>query len=601
MLLRRTHHRHMPQKATLYTVVYGSVSVRYLAFVIVVFFLAHPAVPVFASEEAPSSESESSSESSEATSASEESSGDTSSAEQSNSADEESGQESTQEEATIIADENDTEELNDGEFDSEEVVGSDTSDLSDTTTTDSTSSSQATVSAPVSTDKSTSSSVGVSAGTSTPSESSTGTVATTEPRSTTTPIATSSSTQTATTTHSTSTQNVPSTSTTTEVTETPEQEVVDPPDIVPQPESEEESSTTTDSEDEDVSTPDTGATSSEQHVYEAVNTVTNANNRYQFGEAECVSVGDGAFYCSKENQSTISRDNEAFARADADGDREIFLLEDGNERQLTHNTYEDDAPYYDESSKQVVFHRLIEGRYQIMRHDLDSGDEVQLTDSRENNMEPMQLNGALVWQRWIDDNWEVMLYENKDTVRLTDNDYHDVAPNVRDGYVMWHTTNEAGEKLLSVYDIETQISSTIADPDGGHVENPRFVLVYDTKYENGDIVTKEYDPKTGEVRPIGTDPAPLPSPIPEPESTGEAAALVNTKSPTRSETGEEYDDIVTPDTSATTSTSTDVTGVDLNMATSTTLELTDYDLIVEPKASTTNAVNQSSSSTPQQS
>jgi len=223
-----------------------------------------------------------------------------------------------------------------------------------------------------------------------------------------------------------------------------------------------------------------------------------------------------------------------------------------------------------------------------------------------------------VWQEWIGDDWEIVALIDGDREQITNNDRHDVAPTIRDGYIMWHVTNSDGDKLLSVYEIETGITSDIADPDGGQVENPRFVLVYDTKFENGDLITKTYDPETGEVRPVGSQPAPPPA-LPDPEPTGEEGAIIQNKSSNKSEAEEAVDDLIntyksntatsSPDStsdvqSAATSTSdmtTEATqfeaDVDMTGEATTTLTLTEFDLIVEPYEATSSAQTTDSAST----
>ena len=358
-------------------------------------------------------------------------------------------------------------------------------------------------------------------------------------------------------------------------------------------------SDSTQTDDEQTTPDDVVVATPEVSSLESVQILTNAENRHQFGESECVDVGDGAFYCSKRVDTEAQLEDGVYVQKDVDGDREIFLREDGNVTKVTNNMFEDGAPSYDKKRGEIVFHRLIEGRYQIMRYVVDSGFETQLTNTHENNMEPTQVDGVVVWQRWVVDNWEIVLLQNGDITVITDNSQHDVAPTIRDGYVMWHTTDASGGKLLSVYDIENKISTTIADSDGGHVENPRFVLVYDTTFENGDTVTKEYDPETGEIRPIGSTSTPAPNEIPPPDSTGEVRALINIKTTTKDDTVEEFDDsdTLTKGTSSApspigtepnASTTDMVTISDLDLATTTSevLELTDFDIIVEPYSAT---------------
>lgn len=374
------------------------------------------------------------------------------------------------------------------------------------------------------------------------------------------------------------------------------------------------------------------ATSTEQTAMPppvVVASVTNDENRHQFSETECVSVGDGSYYCSKLKASEEFHTSEFFTAKDSDGDLEIFINTSGEVKQVTHNLYDDGAPHYDSLNNELVFHRLLDGRYQIMHLDLDTNEEIQLTDTRENNMEPQQADDLIVWQYWVNDNWEIALHENGETRIITNNSYHDVAPTVRDGFIMWHTTSMDGEKLLTVYEIATGESTVINDPDGGHVENPRFVLVYDTEYDNGDVVTKEYDPATGSIRPLGSEPAPLPPELPPTDSTGETRAIIQNKtntgkdelaefltkpasssSPettqatatTSSESGSIGSDSTLDVSASTTTPATEEKNAEqtLDLSTTTTnsaLELTDYDLIIEPYEAVSTTSDSSSTST----
>ena len=355
------------------------------------------------------------------------------------------------------------------------------------------------------------------------------------------------------------------------------------------------------------------------NVYE-IGTVTNNSNRHQFAESECVVVEDGAFYCVKDQETVSIEVDTAYVDTDADGDREIYLKRDRSDLQLTNNTYEDAAPYYDAESGVVVFHRLIGGRYQIIVYDLERRTESQLTDTPENNMQPTAADGYVVWQRWRGGDWEIALFDGSTTTIITDNSYHDVAPSIRNGYVIWSTLNSGTEKMLSVYDLTTGRSSLINDPEGGHVENPRFVLVYDTTFENGDVITKQYDPVTGNISPLGSKPAPLPTDLPEPEPGGETRAIVRNKSsdpeditpePTDRRAGRGGGSTAASTTASTTTTATSTvesgelteeTTLDLSLPTTTEkaaeiLPLDEYDLIIEPLAASSSAQAADSSTT----
>jgi hypothetical protein len=271
----------------------------------------------------------------------------------------------------------------------------------------------------------------------------------------------------------------------------------------------------------------------------AVNAVTNDENLYSFSRDECTLVGDGSFYCAKMDDVVIAHNaDRIFAATDRDGDKEIFVEHAGEITAFTENTVDDDAPYYDETSDSIVWHRLIDGRYQILSHVLEEESELQLTSTSYNNMEPSRYGDATVWQSWMKSGWEIMLLDDGELVQLTKNDVPDIAPSINKNYIVWQS-QEDGAWSAKVYDRGTGDIETIEDAEGLSIENARFVLVYDTKDENGDIETRGYDPKTKRSVPLSATPASIPDELPEPDQTGEERALVQTVTQLKPKTGED--------------------------------------------------------------
>ncbi|HEU4677544.1 MAG TPA: hypothetical protein VFS75_02390 [Candidatus Paceibacterota bacterium] len=258
----------------------------------------------------------------------------------------------------------------------------------------------------------------------------------------------------------------------------------------------------------------------------SVNTVTNDANRFTFDKDACVRVGDGSFYCSSEpSVPAVTGTDRVFAAVDDDGDREIYVEKSGTVRAITDNSMDDDAPYFDEASNSIVWHRLVDGRYQIVEYDVATNEEHTLTHDRYNNMEPSRYGALTVWQAWVGNDWEIMLDDSGTTTMITDNTYHDISPRVSGTYVVWQAF-EDGAWRVKVYDALTKKTETIGDAGGASLENPRFVLVYDSKQENGDVETRGYDLHTKKNVPLESTPAPVPDRLPNPDETGEHRALV---------------------------------------------------------------------------
>jgi len=261
--------------------------------------------------------------------------------------------------------------------------------------------------------------------------------------------------------------------------------------------------------------------------------VINDENRHQFSVNECVSVGNGAFYCSQSELAPEYVRDAVFVAPDGDGDTEIFVSLNGTKHQITHNQVDDNSPYYDDVSNRLVWHRLINDRYQIVSYSVESGEETVLTSASYNSMEPVAYGDATLWQAWIEDNWEIVRYEEGVTTQLTDNDTHDVAPHMRAGYVVWQTQFADGWKV-AVYDTDKNSIEYVDGLDKSAIaENPRFVLVFDQVDKNGDTLTVGYDFDSKTAIRLGSLPQELPTEIPEPEQTGEEKALVQSIPSTR--------------------------------------------------------------------
>ena len=303
----------------------------------------------------------------------------------------------------------------------------------------------------------------------------------------------------------------------------------------------------------------TSATTSEEvseNVIEVESLVSDANY-YQFNKKACVAISDSTFHCSLDAQSPVDVNAIVYSELGVSGNMEIFLrTSDGEIRQLTDNIHDDTSPHYDAETLQVVWQRQIDGRFQIILYDIEEEEEKQLTFSRTNNMEPKVSEVGIVWQAWDGNDWEIMYFDGKYTDQLTDNISQDVAPTIDDGYVLWSVLGSE-EQEAKVYSIESGETLSISGYEGGVIANPRFVLVYDTKFDNGDIITQGFDPDTGLSQPIAAKPTDDPVELPNTDSTGETRALIQNKSSQKDE--KEFDELGSSNPSDATGSSTAAT------------------------------------------
>jgi hypothetical protein len=277
---------------------------------------------------------------------------------------------------------------------------------------------------------------------------------------------------------------------------------------------------------EEVATTTGVATTSQNVVVPELHTVNAEESGYTFGLSDCARVADGSFYCTPESESREIPSDRVFGAPDADGDNEIFIEKEGVLTQLTYNQFDDAAPFYDERSDTIVFHRLVEARYQIISLDLDSLEETQLTQDSYNNMQPSRYDDLIVWQGWVGNDWEILMSQDGEISMLTDNVTHDIGPRINGEYIIWQAEELEGWKVR-IYNTLTGETESIDDADGASIENPRLVLVYDAKHENGDIETRGYDLDTGKKVALAAQAPVIPEEIPDPDQTGEERALIN--------------------------------------------------------------------------
>jgi hypothetical protein len=329
--------------------------------------------------------------------------------------------------------------------------------------------------------------------------------------------------------------------------------------------------------------------------------VTENEAEFSFSKEECTELATGSFYCLKPQQNQL--DDALFSASDEDGDLEIFLIRGGVQVQVTNNQVDDAAPYYDQNSDSLVWHRLVNDTYQIISFDPSNQKETQLTGDIVNNMEPTRQGEYTVWQRWVDGGWNIVLFDGENERQITKNNNHNVAPYIHGSLIVWNSKNQSGDKTIEMYDLESDTYVTVDDPDGLSVSNPRMVFVYDSLHPNGDIITRGYDVMARKFIDLDTLPRDLPEELPPADSTGETRALIQTKPSIKSEIEESLGSStpnILPPVPLDNASNTDQMTLDLSNS-STTPEIdevltNEFDIVIEPfllsDATTTESVQE---------
>lgn len=255
----------------------------------------------------------------------------------------------------------------------------------------------------------------------------------------------------------------------------------------------------------------------------ASTTIVNVIERkYLFRENECTRLDDGAFYClPPETASTTSISSISLPRVFAErdvkngGNKEIYFEDANGKVRITNNDYDDDAPAYDKNSNLIVWHALIKGRMQIMLYDRNSNTAKQLTDTPYNNTDPKIHGKSIVWQGWVNNNWEIFYIKDAAAeppamVQITMNEQPDMFPIISDGFITWQSFF-GGSWRVFVYNLDNGQTSQISQPEAGKYENPRFALLFENRKENGEVETVGYDVVSGKEIPINAPHVPPPA------------------------------------------------------------------------------------------
>lgn len=327
----------------------------------------------------------------------------------------------------------------------------------------------------------------------------------------------------------------------------------------------------------------------EPQFFEVTGELSHTDDAYRFQKAQCLSMGNGAYHCFDEGAAALSvtEEESLYVARDDDGDKEIFLKTSGGVEQVTSNRVDDDAPYFDPVSNSIVWHRQAAGSYEVVV--LEDGMERVLSAGFGTSMEPHRAGRYIVWQSWVDDRWQVVLEDGQGARVISEGPGQHLAPQVEGSYVLWNVTN-GDSHTVAVYELSSGLVSYIDDSEGARVMNPRFVLVYDTRFDNGDVVTKGYDAETGSVVPLAAAVPIVPAEVPSADPTGETRALLQNKTYSRDEFAEEELGGAT----VASSTPPDVPVASTTIAVppvaeAPALPLTDFDLIVLPYQSTSSS------------
>ncbi len=255
----------------------------------------------------------------------------------------------------------------------------------------------------------------------------------------------------------------------------------------------------------------------------------------------CVSFEASGYYClsnGARSQTATSAPKEVVTVESSDGvggDKEIFVVKNGERKALTANNFDDAFPTQDASGKQFVWQGMEGGRWQIFTGSISATgtpEVARVTNSRESNFNPKIDGEHIVWQGWANENWEIFLATKRDSQspfagerlpegnallsvgpewsveRLTDNSEHDMFPSLHGDIITWQS-HEGNDWVVYAYSISAQKLTQLSSK-GVKGEHPRFAITWEERDAEGNARLIGYDPSTGEKTDLTSEALKLP-------------------------------------------------------------------------------------------
>jgi beta propeller repeat protein len=137
----------------------------------------------------------------------------------------------------------------------------------------------------------------------------------------------------------------------------------------------------------------------------------------------------------------------------------------------------------------------------------------QITSNSYEDTLPQIKGNYLVWQRYVDGDWEIFLYNTviNQTTQITNNAYDDLSPQTDGTYVVWHGFND-GEWDIFLWDgIQTYLISDrgaddispqvvnglivwTSEPFGDNFVDPAEIILYNAQNQTRTVLSEDVDP-----------------------------------------------------------------------------------------------------------
>ncbi len=149
-----------------------------------------------------------------------------------------------------------------------------------------------------------------------------------------------------------------------------------------------------------------------------------------------------------------------------DGYRQIYTI--FNDEKVFFSTESRNHTQGMAAGQYVVWVETVNGAGQIVRYDIPTRTEVRITDSSTNQHPRVNAAGLVVWERWLDDRWQLFYFDGISTIQLTDGDVS-TDPELEGNQLLFNRQDSEGEWSAYAYDFDARaLEPLLTGPDARH-------------------------------------------------------------------------------------------------------------------------------------
>ena len=176
--------------------------------------------------------------------------------------------------------------------------------------------------------------------------------------------------------------------------------------------------------------------------------------------------------------------------------------------QVTSNSYPDNLP--EVKGDYLVWQGYIDGDWEIFLYNAATGGTRQITDNNYDDLSPQTDGYYIVWQGFCEGEWDIFLWNGSEIQLISGVNTEDISPQIANGFIAW-TSDPFGDDFTGpgeviLYDADHGTYSVLSawvDPDNAFDDRrPRVndeVVMWEQANDQGNAINYIYDLGTGVV------------------------------------------------------------------------------------------------------